>query len=207
MPNSQSHLFSLAQLLESAEQRHSSLPPPAPPTPARRSSAEDDSGLIDILAMQARAREAAARPSSRTPLPVVASRTSAESDARRAYTDPDLAAASSKRKQRQAVLGGVAAGVGLIAFAIAFASSVQATGAHHAAATQVTAPVAPLVPLVAAAPPTEAAPAPAPPDAVAAAPADPPKAKAKSKKKSSHAPHPSHAGPSLMKVISGGTAP
>lgn len=210
MPNSQSHLFSLAQLLESAEQRQSSMPPP----PVQPSSAEDDSGLIDILAMQARAREAAARPSSRTPLPVVASMRSAERDARRAHTDPDVAAALAanvKRKQRQAMLGGVAAGVGLIAFAIAFASSVQAPGVHHAAAAQVAAPVAPVVappPPAVAPPPVEVAPPPAAPDTVAvAARADPPKPKTKSKKKSSHVSHPSHAGPSLMKVISGGTAP
>jgi hypothetical protein len=218
VPNSQSHLFSLAQLLESAEQRQSSMPPP----PVQPSSAEDDSGLIDILAMQARAREAAARPSSRTPLPVVASMRSAERDARRAHTDPDVAAALAanvKRKQRQAMLGGVAAGVGLIAFAIAlliafaiaFASSVQAPGVHHAAAAQVAAPVAPVVappPPAVAPPPVEVAPPPAAPDTVAvAARADPPKPKTKSKKKSSHVSHPSHAGPSLMKVISGGTAP
>jgi hypothetical protein len=207
--NSQSHLFSLAQLLESAEQRQSSLPPP-PASPAH----EDDSGLIDIVAMQARAKDAAARPSSSTPLPVVRSAGVHASDARRAHTDPDFAAAlaaDAKRKQRRAMLGGVAAGVGLIAFAIAFASSVQAPSPHHATAAQVAAPVAPAVappPPVVAPPPAAVAPLPPVPDAVAVAtPADPPKPKAKPKKKSSHSSHPSHAGPSLMKVISGGTAP
>ena len=182
MPNSHSHLFSLATLLESAEARQSEVPSPPPVV------ATNDSGLIDLIAMQERARkESALTGTTRTPLPMTMSPSSvslAPSADPSGYelTPPGGAARRSKR-----LLFGAAAGsLALVALATMFALRGGDVPPPPVAAAPV--PIA-VVPLVAAAPPTAIAITPATPPVVAAAP--PAAAPAsKPKKAKSHKAHP-----------------
>ncbi len=198
MPHSQSNLTSLATLLQNAEARRSATPPPALLTN------ENDSGLIDIAAMQKRAAEErlSSESATKTPVPVVTA-------VRSATTDPDLFAASiGARRKKQLAIGAGIAGAALIALLIGLGSS-HSPRAHDAAAAAHV-----VEPPVTAAPPPPVAPAPPSPPAppvVAAAPAPEPPApaadtvatKGKGKK---HKGHPAKAkGPKLTKVTSGGT--
>ncbi len=202
MRHSQSHLISLATLLQNAEARASAIPPSAP-------SAEGGSGLIDILAMQRRAkeeRENAEPLATMTPVPMVA-------DVRGTTTDPDFVAAlaAAGRKKKRIALGAIAGVLVLAAIGFGFRGS-HATGAAASAAIVaapppqvVTPPPAPAPsPVVAATVATPAAPvasAPTPPAPIAAA---PPAHKGKGRKASHGA---KAKGPKLTKVTSSGVAP
>ena len=128
MRHSQSHLSSLATLLQNAEARHSAMP-------ASPQVQDDDSGLIDIRAMQKRAqdeRESAAMAATRTPVPVVTT-------VRSASTDPDFAASlAGTRRKKQMVFGAILAGAGILAIAIGAGSLRRA----HARVAVVEPPVA-----------------------------------------------------------------
>jgi hypothetical protein len=203
--HSQSNLSSLAALLRNAEARHSATPPPLP-LPDDEAKA-DDSGMIDILAMQQRAREerALAGVATKTPVPVVTA-------VRSATTDPDFVAslAESKRRTKRVALG-VVAGAALV---LAVVIGIKSARHHHAAIAQA-ALVAPPVAAAPAPPPPPAAPvvqAPAPPLPVVAAAAEPappiapPTAKTK-KGKGHKASHSAKAkGPKLEKISSSGVA-
>jgi hypothetical protein len=198
--HSQSNLISLAMLLQSAEARHSAMPPP-------ETVQEGGSGLIDILAMQRKAqeeREAADAAATRTPVPTVAT-------VRGAETDPDLIAAlvAAERRKKRLAIGGIAGAIALVAIAFAVRPSHGAAAAAQTSIVETPAPVvtavaAPPAPVVVAAP----VPPPAEPIASAAAPpavavATPPATKAKGKHKGSHA---KAKGPKLVKVMSSGVA-
>jgi hypothetical protein len=188
--HSQSHLTSLATLLESAEARASALPQPLVPE-------KDDSGLIDIVAMQRRAQEERAAAATRTPVPTVA-------PVRASETDPDFyAAAGTQRRKRHLLIGAVAGSMSIIGIAIGVAFSGGAP-AHAAVADPQVAAAAPAPPPPAAtapAPPAaEPTPAAAPEPVAAAAPDPPPKPKAHKRKSTKSS------GPKLTKVTSGGTA-
>ena len=198
--HSQSNLSSLAALLQDAEARRTAIPPPAPDVD------DSDSGVIDIAAMQKRAKEdrASMESATKTPVPVVAT-------VRTASTDPDFVASlAGARRKKQLVLGAVLGVVGIAVIAIGFRSS------HHPSASAARAPVVEQPTQVA--PPSPAPPpAPAPPPPVVAAPApDPVPAAAatdavasngasKAKTKKHKGAHSKAKGPKLTKVTSGGT--
>jgi hypothetical protein len=201
--HSQSHLSSLATLLQNAEARHSAVPPAL----AADAGKEDDSGLIDILAMQRQAREerVSAAAATKTPIPVVTA-------VRGGTTDPDFVASltRSRRRTKRAVLGVVTASVLMLAVAIglgvrtshrnAAAAAARAALAASAAAAAA-APPPPAVVVPSAAPPATQPPLPVlAPEPVAAS--GPASGKAKKGRKA----HPSKPkGPKLMKVTSSGT--
>lgn len=171
MRHSQSNLSSLATLLQNAEARHSATPPVAVSDP----TAEDDSGLIDILAMQRRAQEeraSAAAAVTRTPVPVVTA-------VRGATTDPDFIAslAKSRRRMKRIVIGVVAGAVAMLAVGLGVRSLHRSAAAARAAAAAPVATVAPppppLAPPVVVAPPIVQPPLPtiAPEPVAASAPA------------------------------------
>jgi hypothetical protein len=191
VPQSQSNLTSLATLLESAEARHSALPPPVTATKKR-----EDSGIIDILGLQRRAQEeraSAAAAATRTPVPMVAPMRDAE-------VDVDAMVAEGQRKKKRFLVGAVAGGaallgiaIGVIGFAGGDPPPQTAAVEAHVAATP--APPAPPPPPAVVAPepePTAVA------EPVAAAPAP------RSKPKKAHASHAK--GPQMTKVSSSGVA-
>jgi len=193
--HSQSHLSSLAALLQNAEARRIGSPSPA--------VVADDSGLIDIAAMQARAREERARATvaTRTPVPMVRALPGAE-------TDPDLvfSAARAQRKKKKILLGMVLGAIGLLAIAVG--SSHRRAHAPMVAPQTVAAaapPPAPSPPAPAPAPaPPPVAPAPPPAPVVAAAPPAADTAASTPGKKSKKHKHAKSKGPKLTKVQSAG---
>jgi hypothetical protein len=191
--HSQSHLSSLATLLQNAEARRSATPAPAV-------AVADDSGLIDIAAMQARAREERARTTvaTRTPVPMVRTVPGVE-------TDPDLLASAmrSERRKKKIFLGMILGAVGLLAIGV---GSARRKAHPPLADTHVVAAAPPALPPAAPAPPPPA-PAPAPPPApvVAAAPPAPePAATTPAKSKSKKHKHAKSKGSKLQKVTSSG---
>jgi hypothetical protein len=200
--HSQSNLSSLAALLRNAEARASATPPPLPPDALEAG----DSGLIDIVAMQQRAREerALAAIATKTPVPVVTA-------VRSAATDPDFVASLAQTKRRtKRIAIGVVAGVALIlAVGIGIKSARHTLGAAHAppapspVAVQAATPPAPPAP-----PPVVQAPAPPPPPVAAAAPEpEPAAAPGKKGKKGHKASHSAKSkGLKLTKVTSSGVA-
>ena len=197
--HSQSNLSSLAMLLKSAEARESARPRPMPAT-------TDDSGVIDILGLQERAREERASQLAatvtRTPVPVVLP-----------LPNPDIVATmmSGQRRQKRVRMTAVASIAAILACIVVIglvgrhASRVRAAAAQ-AAITALPVELPPALPAI-------DAPMTAPPAAASLAPiVDPVVAPLKSKKKHrkpSHSAtvHTSHAasGPKMTKVASGGT--
>jgi hypothetical protein len=197
VPNSQSHLFSLANLLESAEKRHSATPPPPPPESVR-----NDSGLIDLIAINNRAREeiaqAAATP---TPVPMTLPTGVAPPRAMSSHASgPDFLALDTERRQKRLVYGAIAGAVALVAIAImiAFSGSPQPPPAAAVQAAIATAAPLPPPPAPPAAPAAVAAPEPVAPAASETTATSTPAKKAKKK-------HSKSKGPKMTKVASGGT--
>jgi hypothetical protein len=180
-------------LLKSAEARESARPHPMPAT-------TDDSGVIDILGLQQRAREERAgqlaATMTRTPVPVVLP-----------LPEPNIVATmmSSQRRQKRVRFTAIA-GLGAI---LAFIVVIGLVGRHraHVRAAAAEQPVA-VLPVD---PPADVAPITPPPAAASLAPTvDPVVATAKSKKKHHKASHSATVrtskGPKMTKVASGGTA-
>ncbi len=199
MPNSQSHLFSLANLLESAERRHSTTPPPPAPVTTR-----NDSGLIDLIAISKRAREEMAQASAtRTPVPMTLPTGVTPPRAMSSHASgPDFLALDALRRRKNLLIGAAIGSVALVVVAITIAFSGSSAPAPVAAAARtpvvtVTTPIPPPP-----APPVVAAPAPEPVAAAAPAAADPVAASTPGKHKKKHSSK--SKGPKLTKVASGG---
>ena len=200
MRHSQSHLSSLATLLQNAEARHSA----APPALAADAAKENDSGLIDILAMQRQAREerAIAAVATKTPIPVV-------TDVRGGTTDPDFVASltRSKRRTKRIAIGVISASVLMLAVAIGLGARSShrnaAARAALAASVAAAAPAPPPSPVVVPIVPPAAVQPPLPVVAPEPVAANAPSRKAGTSKKA-HKARLKPKGPKLMKVTSSG---
>jgi hypothetical protein len=201
VPKSQSNLFSLAMLLESAAPRPSAAPP--------RGSLTSDSGVIDLLAMQEKARkERAEAAATRTPAPMTlpaSNETLAPSTYPSTYPSPAptgfefFTSDGGQKRKRVMVVGAAVLSLALV--------GLTSLAAFSGSAPVPAAAALPIPVVTVATMPSPPPPVVAPPPAPAVVAATDTVASAPTKKAKSHKGHPHAKGPKMIKVTSSGVAP